>query len=289
MKAKIVLVLILFLGIEAECQINTGAGSFIYDTYEPLKDKPITVWYYNPAKDASKLKIVFVMHGVQRNGSTYRDNWIELAKEHQFLIVVPEYSEKYYPESESYNMGNMIDDKGLAIEESKWSYSSIEPLFDYIKSITSNTQDSYTIFGHSAGAQFVHRFGLFKPQNRANAIITANAGWYTMPDFNIEFPYGLKNTAATAESLRKSFTRKMIIMLGEEDKDTNHKSLRKTKNAMIQGAHRFERGQNFYQKSVEKSSELNAKLNWEIITVSGAAHENEKMAIPAAQYISKTK
>ena len=38
------------------------------------------------------------------------------------------------------------------------------------------------MFGHSAGGQFVHRFVQFKPNSRVNYAISANAGWYTVPD-----------------------------------------------------------------------------------------------------------
>ncbi len=268
-------------------QISKGTGNFMYNGYKPLADKPIKVWYYSPIDAPANLPIVFVMHGVKRNGDDYRDNWIDLAKKHNLLIIVPAFSKEYYPKSRSYNLGNMFDTEGNPIKEEKWSYSVIEPLFSHIKNMIESKQESYILFGHSAGAQFVHRFVLFKPQNQARLVISANAGWYTMPDFGTAFPYGLKNTATTSKGLGKSFDKKMIILLGEDDKDPNHKHLRKTAEAMVQGAHRFERGQYFYKESLHKAEEMNVRFNWEIATVPNVGHQNLKMAEAAVSYMAE--
>ena len=44
-----------------------GAGKFVFTEYAPLKDKPITVYYYIPTKgDIKTMRVLFVMHGAQR-------------------------------------------------------------------------------------------------------------------------------------------------------------------------------------------------------------------------------
>jgi len=282
-----VFAILLFVAVKPNfAQIGQGAGSFLYSGYKPLADKPVKVWYYSPVEDPAGLPIVFVMHGVKRNGSDYRDNWILLAQEHNLLIVVPEYSQEHYPKSRSYNLGNMFDSNGLSIEEKKWSYSIIEPLFDYIKAVINGKQKSYALFGHSAGAQFVHRFLLFKPENRAEVIISANAGWYTLPDLKTAFPYGIKNTTATSKSLAKSFAKRLIVLLGQADTNTQDKHLRKTKEAMAQGSNRFERGRYFYRKSILTADEIGAEFNWELEIVPGVGHQNAKMAGAAIKFIA---
>ena len=65
-------------------------------------------------------------------------------------------------------------------------------VFENIKTNLNYLGNSYNMFGHSAGAQFVHRFIQFKPLSRVDKAVSANAGWYTLPDTTIDFPYGLK-------------------------------------------------------------------------------------------------
>ena len=38
------------------------------------------------------------------------------------------------------------------------------------------------MFGHSAGAQILHRMVLFAPGSRADRIVAANSGFYTLAD-----------------------------------------------------------------------------------------------------------
>ena len=45
------------------------------------------------------------------------------------------------------------------------------------------------MFGHSAGAQFTHRYMLLSKDKRISNAVVANAGWYTFIN-NAKFPYG---------------------------------------------------------------------------------------------------
>ena len=70
------------------------------------------------------------MHGVRRNARDYRDQWHELAKRHDFLLLVPEFSERDFPGTEGYNLGRQFDQAGRPVPRDQWSWSAIEPLFD---------------------------------------------------------------------------------------------------------------------------------------------------------------
>jgi hypothetical protein len=48
------------------------------------------------------------MHGRKRNAEEYRDQWIEAAKDLNLLVVVPEFSEKNFPEVWGFNYGNVM-------------------------------------------------------------------------------------------------------------------------------------------------------------------------------------
>lgn len=268
-----------------EIGIEPGSGVFVFNDYEPLEEKPIRVFTYRPEGDITKMPILFVMHGTLRNADTYRDNWIEIADEHEVLIVTPEFTDEAFPGSRGYNLGGMFDENGNPVDEQYWAYSLIEPIFDKVLELTNSENEEYDIFGHSAGAQFTHRFFLFKDDLRSNHVISANAGWYTMPDFDIEFPYGLKNTAVNEETLINRLENRMLIQLGEKDNDPNHRYLRTAEEAILQGEHRLERGHSFLEEARKIADEKEVDLQWFIQTVPDVGHDNAQMAINIADYL----
>ena len=55
----------------------------------------------------------------------------------------------------------------------------------------SGTQTFYNAWGHSGGAQFLHRFALFVPNSKLGVGVCSNAGWYTVPETGVDYPYGI--------------------------------------------------------------------------------------------------
>lgn len=142
-----------------------------------------------------------------------------------------------------------------ALPEEQWSYSVIETIFDYVKEETGNQSTLYSMFGHSAGAQFVHRFVTFKQNTRLDKAIAANSGWYTVPDTQIEYPYGLKNSGFSDKpTLTHLFSSNLIVALGDKDTDPNDSSLRHTPEADAQGLYRYARGEHYYTQSQQNLS-----------------------------------
>jgi len=263
--------------------IKRGAADFSFRDYGPINNRPLKVWYYAPQDSIKDLEVVFVMHGFSRNGRDYRDNWISLANQYNCLILAPEFSDAQYPDSRSYNLGNLFDENELPNAEEEWSFSIMDALFSHLQEEYAIKADSFYIFGHSAGSQFVHRYMLFRPDNKAKMAIAANAGWYTLPKLDEAFPYGLQDAPATEENIRKAFAKRMVVLLGTEDNDPNDSSLRTTPEANAQGAHRFARGNFFFQLASDQATQLNTPFNWSLETVEGVGHSNSLMAAPAAK------
>ncbi len=265
--------------------IQKGKGHFIFNQYAPLSEKPLDVYYYAPHHKVENLKIVIVMSGVGRNANEYRDAWIEMAKEYHLLIIAPEFSTQFYPGSINYNLGNIHKENGDPNPEEIWSFSLIEPLFEEIKTITKNKHHHYYLFGHSAGAQFVHRFIEFVSDNHVEKAVAANAGWYTIPSQTIDFPYGFKNSPWKLENSKAMFGARLWILLGEDDTDPHSLNLRRSPEVDFQGNNRFDRGKYFYKKSKEKAKDLNQKFKWKIKYVPNVAHDGALMSKAAAKML----
>ena len=254
-----------------------GTGVVTYTDYAPLSEKAIKIWYYNPVESPKDLPIVMVFHGAGRNGKDYRDNWIALADQYQLLIIAPEFSSKDFSGSANYNLGNLFNDNGDAVPENEWTFSVVEPIFDYIVEAIEGNQSSYDIFGHSAGSQFVHRWMLFKEEIRADRLIAANAGWYTMLNETIPFPYGLQDTPSDEADVRRVLQKEVIVLLGDAD-TLRTNNLRTTPEADLQGQNRLERGQSYFAVAKAKATELGVPFNWKMRFVPDVGHDNGGMA-----------
>jgi len=92
----------------------------------------------------------------------------------------------------------------------------------------------FSMFGHSAGAQFVHRYITYMPQGHLRAAVAANAGWYTLLDQAVKLPYGLFYTGTNKKSVKQTLARPLTVLLGTADTDTKHKHLRNTAEAKQQ-------------------------------------------------------
>ena len=94
------------------------------------------------------------------------------------------------------------------------------------------------MFGFSAGAQFVHRFIQFKPNARFDKVVAGAAGWYTVPDNTIPFPYGYENSILNTANLDNLLSSDLYIQVGALDNNPNSAGLRHNEYADAQGLNR---------------------------------------------------
>ncbi len=240
--------------------------------------KTVTVWYYIPENATPTLPVVVVMPGLKRNGEDYLNDWIPHAKARNFLLVVPEFGLADFPGEEGYIYGNTVDKAGHPLPREQWSFSMIEPIFDLVRQKTGNTSAQYRLYGHSAGAQFVQRFIYFVPQARVARVVTANAGWYLLPEFTHGFPYGLKDTPVTDADLKHALALPLVVLLGEADTNAADKVLRHTPEADAQGLFRFARGKYFFARAEAIARADNIPFGWKLATAPGIGHSDAGMA-----------
>jgi hypothetical protein len=280
---------ILFLltcGCYAGQTINNGAGSFVYEYIIAGQPKKIPVYYFCPEKLNPLSRVVFVMHGAGREGKGYRDQWQRYANLYNFIVLCPEFSESEFPGWGRYNAGNIYDyEKKKYTDKSEWTFNVIEGLFDLVKQDRDLKAQAYCIFGHSAGAQFVHRMVLFMPEARFSLAISNGAGDYTSPVFNKVFSDGLKGTCVTEESLIKSFGKEMIIMMGAKD------LVSKTMPAEghFDQYDRVWMARVFYQTAKQEAAKRMLTLKWRFTLVPNADHNNSVYAEIGSKLAARSK
>lgn len=265
--------------------VASGKSDFLFTDARGNPDRPLRVWLYRPAKFDAESPVVFVMHGTLRNGETYREPWIDIADRHGCLVAVPEFGAEHYPGSRMYHFGNLFDAAGMAVPRERWTFSAIEHLFDRLREETGSRRPGYFVFGHSAGAQFVHRMVLALPDARLEGAVSANAGSYTLPSHAARYPYGLEGSGIEDDRLRSALQAPLTVLLGEKDTDPEDRYLPRAPHARAQGPHRLARGKTFHAAARAAAERLGVALRWKLETVPGVGHDNARMAPAAARLL----
>jgi poly(3-hydroxybutyrate) depolymerase len=262
-----------------------GSGDFVFTDKAGDASRPVTVYTYVPRRAMlTDAPILFVMHGFHRSAKAYRDDWAHHADRLGFIVVAPLFDEKRWGSEYAYPAMKGAD--GRPRDTAQTSFGLIEHLFDALRTAAGNRQTRYLIYGFSEGGQFVHRLVLTQPNARYSRAVIGTPGWYTMPNFGIAWPYGLKHTRTDRAALKKILERDVVLLLGAADNDPNHDELRKKRQAMAQGAHRVARGENFFGQAQAQAAELKANFAWRMQIVPGVAHEPKKMSPAAAANIA---
>ncbi|MBR0658095.1 alpha/beta hydrolase [Neoroseomonas oryzicola] len=269
-------------GLARAAGIGAGSGRVEVAEATGATPAPMPVWYHRPASWTPSGKVAVVLHGLRRDADRYRDEWRDLADRHGVLLLVPEFGQDKFPGTRWYNFGNLQDDAGRATPSAAWSFHAFDRVVLAAMAMAGAQRDAFILYGHSAGAQFTHRYTLLTGAPRAEAVMIANAGSYTLPRFDRPFPEGLGGTAADPAVLRAVFARPVLLQLGEADTDPNHPSLPRQPWAIAQGSHRFARGWHFFDQARRAALEAGAPFAWRVVTVPGVGHSNAGMAEAAA-------
>ena len=178
------------------------------------------------------------------------------------------------------------DGKGRLQPKDKWVFPVVDRVIRDVKTRMEAETSPVAVFGHSAGAQMVHRYALFGGATEADLIMPANAGWYTVPTPGVPFPYGIKGVNFSEADMAAAFAKPVVVLLGEADTERT-KNLRQTPEADAQGANRFERGQHFYYKARSEAAKLDVPFRWRMVTVPGVGHSGSAMAKAALAVINE--
>ena len=251
-------------------------------------------------------KILIVIPGAGRNGDSYRDAWIEASEKYNVLILSPMYAEDDYSFTD-YHLGGIIKDANIracnefivdtnvaVLYEDKleynvsqhpeeWIFDDFDDLFEKVVVSTNSNQEHYDMFGHSAGGQILHRLAIFHPFSKANRIIAANSGFFTLPAADIDLPFGIQNTSIDIESLRASFENNLVVMVGELDNEDEDGGTLLRSPTVDQ--HRLERGKYFYDYSKLVAKEIGVPFNWNLTLVPNVGHNHRLMAAAAADLL----
>jgi hypothetical protein len=244
----------------------------------------IPVWIVLPTGYSSSSKFIMAMCGINRDASGIASYWVSFANTNNYVIVAPEFNSTNWS-SDAYILGNMFtgsDGTGTLNAKTRWSFNIVEQMHKELYVNCGLSDSTYEMWGHSAGAQFVHRLAFFLPDNLITRYIAGNAGWYTCPDLTVTFPWGAYNTQLNlAQSDLVTYTnRKLVIMRGTAD-TVRDAALNTDAQSDAQGLNRYTRAAYFYNSG----KTVNSSLSWKMVDVQGVGHDDQKMAVAGGKYI----
>jgi pimeloyl-ACP methyl ester carboxylesterase len=246
-------------------------------------DKPdVEIFYITPEEINEDTKVLFVIHGNSRNAEDYLSAWIPHIKNKNVIVAAPQFNKANFS---NFFLLEMAESSGnVNKDKSKYINNSISLFFNYIKSKFSLNIETYSMFGHSAGAQFTHRYMLLSKDKRISNAVVANAGWYTFIS-NADFPYGIKSSPIiiSDEHLRWFMSNKVNLLIGSED--IGSKSLNSSKGAKLQGITRVDRANSYFNSLITKAEDSNYALRWNYRVLDNVDHDFKKVTPYAASIL----
>jgi len=264
------------------------------------------VHYHKPENFQPNSNVLLVLPGAGRDGDEYRDSWIGASETYSVLILAPTYPDSSYAFQDYHMCGVMhdlnlessityientniaqLDEQAFTFQVNpnpeQWIFSDFDRIVKLAAEAAGSEQTAYDAFGHSAGGQILHRMAIFYPYTKAERVVAANSGFYTLPDSTAQLPFG---TQGIPLDLEQSFGQELIILVGALDNENESGgTLLRSPAADRQGLHRLERGNYFYSTSEAIAAKAGLSFNWQLTIVPDVGHDFEKMAEAAAHYL----
>ena len=251
-------------------------------TDEGNPGRPVTLHTYRAACYGPDQPVVLVQHGMGRNGGDYRDFWAEAAERHGLLIVAPTFAVEHYPHPDGYNNGLLLDAAETPRPLDRTSYASIARVVALLRAASVTRRAEVMAFGHSAGAQFLHRLLATQAHDPFEAVTIGNAGWYTLPTLDQPFPDGLGGLGLDERALVRLLGFPLLVLAGDQDTATDDPSLPSGPAALRQGPHRFARAHAWVAAGRDAAARLGAPFGWRLQAVPGIGHDGAAMSAVAA-------
>lgn len=182
-----------------------GCSDFPHPTFIPAYEKGQistvndisgTYFLYVPKTIKTKNNILVLVHGTpaddeweEETARYYIENWVGFAEENGIVLIAPIFDHMNFSSRNIDAEKNRIGYRGLSGREigaDIWVMNIVHA----VQKNLAIEDEGISIYGHSAGGQFVSRFMVTHPEMVNMAVITA-AATFPQPDRDIPWPYGM--------------------------------------------------------------------------------------------------
>jgi pimeloyl-ACP methyl ester carboxylesterase len=158
-------------------------------------------WIIGPA--VPKAPPVVVVHGITRDVETMARHLLPRARAIGRTLVLPHFSVGEWPRYQRAACNRRAD----------WALLLLMSALEDEGHIAGARFD---LSGFSGGAQFAHRFAWLYP-DRVGRLCATAPGWWTFPDPQAAWPFGMKREFRLAANLRRFLDRRIVVCVGGDD------------------------------------------------------------------------
>ncbi|HZM17575.1 MAG TPA: PHB depolymerase family esterase [Candidatus Krumholzibacteria bacterium] len=226
---------------------STASASTSLEPSAPLQTKRVLrralrddsrqeYFLYIPSSGGQGAPLFVTVHGISRNAEEHATLFSAYAERYGVVLVAPCFTEKQHDDYQRLGRTGRGQRADFVLDS----------ILAEVTELTGAAAAKIYLFGFSGGAQFAHRYTMAHPERIARAAIGA-AGWYTFPDDQRPYPYGIGPSPELpslhfdpAEFLRVP----IAVFVGAED-STNESFRRSDELDRQQGVTRFERARHW--------------------------------------------
>lgn len=229
----------------------------------------IPYYLYVPSQVDPTARPLVVVHGISRRAHVHLATFAPFAEVSGRILIAPLFSK-----ARCRRYQQLVVDPCQADEA----------LFATLRAVATKTgydMGQVDLFGFSGGAQFAHRFAMMYPE-RVRRLAVSSAGWYTLPDFEEAYPYGL----AAASDRRERFRAKLpdflaiptLVMVGEKDLNRDDSLRQLPELDRRQGLTRVERAARWTQAMRQAAADHGIPAEVSFHVLPGCGHSFEDCA-----------
>ncbi|HXI86653.1 MAG TPA: hypothetical protein VNH64_04305 [Parvularculaceae bacterium] len=189
-------------------------------------------YFAPPGRDLTRPPLV-VVHGISRNALEQIARFAPAAARRGVALIAPLFIKAQFRAYQT-----------LGDKDGWRALKAFEACLAAAQDVIGQSTTAVNIFGYSGGGQFAHRFAMMRPQ-RVKDIAVAAAGWYTMPDPTMRYPYGIGGVLSPISDIGSFYKRRALVIVGEGDRQRDPALRRSRRLDREQGRDRVERARNW--------------------------------------------
>jgi pimeloyl-ACP methyl ester carboxylesterase len=209
------------------------------------------------------------VHGISRNAREHVAAFTRMAERFETVLVAPVFGDGRYGDYQRLGRRGRGSRADLALQR----------LASHVIYEWGLPSAKFFLYGHSGGAQFAHRYAMAYPHDVAGLALSA-AGWYTLPDPDLPYPYGIEPTAdSRGLSLdpREFLRVPACVFVGEDDVNRDGAFNRSEKLDSLQGRNRIERGAYWVESMNRAAAAFGYDTRYSLHILPDAGHDFEDL------------